>query len=543
MEKHQKDPFLSPLQGIPLSGQKDPSGRILSDENSTGTASTRPVTDFSDLTSSLSTLQSDPFLEPSGIQPTRKQNDSKLPTNTSHSSEVTARPFDLEGRRRLSQSRMGRPKIAVARRAPPSETTSQAATIRSTCEEIDTICQSTGDVYSTYSCQKVSWEDSHTLECGITDTRLVGKSGELLYTIRPKDDKFVVAKTAKIAVVVGNHVCPAYKGEKIELRPTTLKDFLKHTGKYAAYAGVDSSLHNWMRQDGEVNIRFRTTFLPVEVTDSSKFEFCAEAYSYQATLDGQAKNAIVLCTTQGTSFYQDGAETQRLFLHAVDNERTVRQYWLEAERSKHRVGGPQLESRQAVKIAAKRGKATSSIIGLEEMGPRFNVLMTIQIPLQTMRRVQNAAPQFMATRCSAPFPHTDTRPPPIPDNSLLRQAIARPVEIPYDQFPPTGHGSEESEGPFLPQFKFQVMSVVEADLVRNCKYGLSNAARISRGSEVDASRNRVSNKIPKRDNSRPITVTCVMFHTVAGGVPTKRDVVAAIDDMERLYNLSLVNNH
>ena len=339
-------------------------------------------------------------------------------------------------------------------------------------------------------------------------------------------------------MVVGNHVCPAHCGEKLELRPTTLKDFLKNTGKYAAYAGVDSSLHNWMRQDGEVNIRFQTTFLPVEPTDSSKFEFCAEAYSYQAALDGQAKNAIVLCTTQGTSFYQDGAELQRLFLHAVDNERTVHQYWLEAERSKHRVGGPQLESKQEAKIAAMRGKATSAVIGLEELGQRFNVLMTIQIPLQTKPRIRTSAPQFMATRFSAPASQTDTRPVPIPDDSLLRQAIARPVETPYNQFAPAGGSAQEdSEPPFLPEFKFQVMNVVEADLVRNSKYGLANAARLSRGSEADAWRG-VSNKTPKRDNNRPITVTCIMFHTIAGGVPSKRDVVAAIDDMERLYDLS-----
>jgi len=32
-----------------------------------------------------------------------------------------------------------------------------------------------------------------------------------------------------------------------------------------------------------------------------------------------------------------------------------------------------------------------------------------------------------------------------------------------------------------------------------------------------------------------VTVTCVIYNTVAGGVPSVEDVTAAIDDMEQLY--------
>ncbi|OLQ09249.1 Vacuolar calcium ion transporter [Symbiodinium microadriaticum] len=51
---------------------------------------------------------------------------------------------------------------------------------------------------------------------------------------------------------------------------------------------------------------------------------------------------------------------------------------MQAEESRHRVGGPQEEH--------IRCKATSSVIGIKAMGQRFNVLMTIQVPLKQRAR-------------------------------------------------------------------------------------------------------------------------------------------------------------
>ena len=42
-------------------------------------------------------------------------------------------------------------------------------------------------------------------------------------------------------------------------------------------------------------------------------------------------------------------------------------------------------------------------------------------------------------------------------------------------------------------------------------------------------------KAPKRSGSEHITVTVVLYNTVAGGVPSAADVTAAVDDMEALY--------
>merc|ERR1712085_111085 len=64
--------------------------------------------------------------------------------------------------------------------------------------------------------------------------------------------------------------------------------------------------------------------------------------------------------------------------------------------------------------------------------------------------------------------------------------------------------------------------------------GTSNAARVSRGSEHDVW-DGLKVKNPERHPSEHVTITVVMYHMVAGGVPSTRDVVAAIDDLEALY--------
>lgn len=64
--------------------------------------------------------------------------------------------------------------------------------------------------------------------------------------------------------------------------------------------------------------------------------------------------------------------------------------------------------------------------------------------------------------------------------------------------------------------------------------GKAMAARVSRGSEVDVW-DGLTVKEPQRNPAEHITVTVVIYNTVAGGVPDEVDVAAAIDDMEALY--------
>merc|ERR1719198_1374420 len=65
--------------------------------------------------------------------------------------------------------------------------------------------------------------------------------------------------------------------------------------------------------------------------------------------------------------------------------------------------------------------------------------------------------------------------------------------------------------------------------------GKANAARVSRGSMVDKLDATVHVRAPRRDPAQHVTVTVVIYNTVAGGVPSMEDVKAAVDDMEQLY--------
>ena len=66
------------------------------------------------------------------------------------------------------------------------------------------------------------------------------------------------------------------------------------------------------------------------------------------------------------------------------------------------------------------------------------------------------------------------------------------------------------------------------------KRGVANAARVSRGSEFDVWPG-LTVREPTRHRSEHVTITVVLYNTVAGGVPTEDDVQAAVDDLEQLY--------
>merc|ERR1719409_1872484 len=70
--------------------------------------------------------------------------------------------------------------------------------------------------------------------------------------------------------------------------------------------------------------------------------------------DSDPRNLVILCTTQGIALQQDGQGTKKLFHHAVDKDDNVHRYWLEAERSNHKVGGAQIETKEEKQDAIKR---------------------------------------------------------------------------------------------------------------------------------------------------------------------------------------------
>jgi len=258
---------------------------------------------------------------------------------------------------------------------------------------------------SEYRCQTVSWDDVERgtvggtlsiLGANITDTRLHSKDGKLLYTVRTQNwnEKLGAVSADDISLMAGG------VRERSPPTPVTLADFLKNIGKHGEYACMEKATDlSKADLDAKVSIRFQTTFLPVPDEALSAVEFAPEMYNYQTRSDADPKNLLLLCTTQGSAIQQDGAGAKKLFHHAVDPEvrgGEVCRYWFEAERTKHKVGGAQVESAEEKAEALARGKAVSAVIGTRAFGTRFNVLMTIQVPLE-----QSTPPSAMIDDCFA----------------------------------------------------------------------------------------------------------------------------------------------
>ncbi|CAB9501776.1 snf7-domain-containing protein [Seminavis robusta] len=257
------------------------------------------------------------------------------------------------------------------------------ATVQETLEQINSSLHSAGGHYRGYSCKTVSWDDvqrgttGNSLSCwgsNITDTRLWAKDGRLMFTVRSDNWNERLGKVSadEVAVVAGSDET---------LRPLTLKEVLRDLATFGFSPDLPEKGLYDKALDQKISIRFQTTFLPVDDHPTASIEFAPEAYNYNTRSDAQPRNLILLCTTQGLAIQQDGAGAKKLFHHSKLPNGRIGRYWLEAERSRHIVGGAQKETQEERIDALKRGKATASVIGVRGMKTRFNALMTIQVPL------------------------------------------------------------------------------------------------------------------------------------------------------------------
>ncbi|KAL3911515.1 MAG: hypothetical protein SGPRY_008664 [Prymnesium sp.] len=350
---------------------------------------------------------------------------------------------------------------------------------------------------SDFSCAPVSWDDVQrgtvggSLSCygaNITDTRLYEKNGTQLFTVRSHNwnEQLGCVSASQLALVASDG--------SGSLSPLTLETFLQQIGAphLGGYAGLDSSTDLHIPDlDDKVSIRFQTTFLPVADAAHGAVEFAPEMYNYQTRDDSDPQNLLLLCTTQGVAVQQDGKGAKKVFHHALDPEGSICRYWFEAERSKHRVGGAQKETKDEATAAAARGKATAAVIGTRAMGTRFNVLMTIQVPLQQKaRQPSRSSTLFMSSACS--------------------EQMCSGSESEYDE----ESGDEMLDGCLFDYEEDDFACVTRYDggplgwVGRQVAQAASKAARY-------------------RDR--------YMYNTVAGGVPEVADVRAAIADMEQLY--------
>ena len=339
------------------------------------------------------------------------------------------------------------------------------------------------------------------------------RNGTNLFTVRSDNwnEKLGVISADEVAVVAGTGQGP--------VQPVTLRNVLTGLGHFGSYAGLapgtnlfDSSL------DAKCSIRFQTTFIPVSESSfgPSKLEFATEAYNYNTMDDSDPRNLVLLCTSQGMAVQQDGRGAKKLFHHAVDDMGEIHRYWLEAEESNHKVGGEQRETDAERAEAQARGKATSSVIGIRAMGQRFNVLMTIQVPLQQ----SPAIPRFGAGMAGA-FPMAGALPVPSAACSSFSAS-------PYGFF--GAPMTLKAMGATLKQKKCNpsaactsggdslasALSIAEhmpRGVARRARQGQSSAARVSRGTEYDTWPG-LSVKAPKRNSTEHVTVTVVLYHAV-----------------------------
>jgi len=400
------------------------------------------------------------------------------------------------------------------------------ASVDQTMKAVNEACHARGGKYAGYSCKTVSWDDVQRgtvgggLSCwgaNITDTYLTAKDGRQLFTVRSDNwnEKLGHVTASQLALVQGNQE----PGDKNNLSPITLRSFLKNSKKFGGYAGLETADLSDDALDQKCSIRFQTTFLPVENVDKATIQFSSEAYNYNTRSDDDPRNLVLLCTTQGIALQQDGKGQKKVFHHSVDDNGKIHRYWLEAERSKHKVGGAQVETKEEKEDAIKRGKATSSVIGVKAMGTRFNVLMTIQIPLEQQKKPE---PRY---------------------TGLFTQSFGNAIPLGSgfsfggggddDLMAMSGFGCAPKSASFgAPKFKRCSASRGSAP---RPKVGTANAARVSRGTEVDVWKG-LGLSTPKRNAHEHVTITVVIYFTIAGGVPSEADVVAAIDDMETLYD-------
>jgi len=418
------------------------------------------------------------------------------------------------------------------------------ASVEQTIKAINDACRAKGGVYQEYSCKSVSWDDvargtvGGSLSCwgaNITDTRLWAKDGRQLFTVRSDNwnEKLGAVSVSDVAVVTGNHV-PG--GD--DLRPVTLRDVLANMATYGSYAGLPAGSDlSHVDLDKKVSIRFQTTFLPVGEEELASMEFCSEAYNYNTMSDEDPRNLILLCTTQGLSVQQDGCGAQKLFHHAVDGASKIHRYWLEAERSQHKVGGPQVETEEERTAAAARGKATSSVIGVRAMGTRFNVLMNIQVPLEQAPRPKRSMAKYGGLFSGFSLGAKKSK----------GMALDLDMDECEDEVVACSASMEDysdEDDDLSPVFSLGATSRCRS-MRRSSpapKVGSACAARVSRGSEFDTWKGLTA-KTPKRNPSEHVTCTVVIYNAVSGGVPSEADVIAAIDDLEQLYAACSTKGH
>lgn len=254
---------------------------------------------------------------------------------------------------------------------------------------INEICQKYN---KDYSCYYVSWNDNvrHEQSCygsNITDSTIKGKGDKSFLCIRSNNfnERIGKVRAKDVNLIIQDS---AYTRESGYFKNISLSEYLENFYKYSSYIFPNTcpiSLYNEQKDEIDVSIRFQAVFIPL--IDGKRTIYTA-SYNYQTISDNDPKNIILLSTSQGTFVNHDKKGVQSLFLHNKDKFQEWSNYYMEVEETKFDVCKEQVETLDERKLAIESGKSTSQLIGLRSMGEGFNRLMTIQIPLEQIKKIE-----------------------------------------------------------------------------------------------------------------------------------------------------------
>ena len=374
-----------------------------------------------------------------------------------------------------------------------------------------------GGHYAEYSTKTVSYDDVSRYEIkdlggkkqvsaygsNITDSYLKKKDGTPVYVTRPNNvfERIGKVKAGEIAIL--------HDVDGVE-ELVLLSDYLKNMGKEGAYRGMDPDTNLYAEKtDQNISVRFQTCFMPLD----GSVEFYAQAFSYGST-DKVPQNLMIVASSQGTSVQYPGGSTTNMYTHVLHDDGFHHAHNFVADATSHKVGGEQIETHAEIEENGKKGKASATRIGLRCLGKRFNVVLTLQIPLKIKQEETCMCMDYQASYSY------------FPNSSFLKEfdeGDADPVNykslcgVPQEM-------SEESGAVFRGM----------PPCLESLPVGVSSAARVSIGSEV-ARLGDLAQKKPVRNEEEHITLTVIIYNAVQGGVPSEDDVKAAIDDMENLF--------
>ena len=432
-----------------------------------------------------------------------------------------------------------------------------------------------------YSCKTVSWDDVSRFSSSsglssvgnnITDSYLVSKNGNKLYTIRPDNwnERVGIIDSNDFRMITSSK--KVVNGKLINSESVLLTDFLKKN------LSKEINCENLFNEnlDKQISVRFQTTFLPIQpVTVEDDFniiseefiEFCPETFNYNTKSDDDPKNVLVLCTSEGSFVSLDKKGPKKLFRYTNNKNE-----WFRIEPTKFSVGTSQTESETEQIEQINSGKSIADYFGLESMKNCMNCIATIQIPLKTKQETKTEITNYFMNGPFQPFPQPKPYPNPYQPGLFPNPDISFPV------FPPkiTPLPNPIPFKPNYPMYDYEkknslftisnnpdmfeknrvnitkkpcdsrslvessIGSSVGSPFVTSLETSLGTSiGRISKGSE-EGERMTMTTKRLERDSSQHITITFIFYYITDENGPGEKDILTAIEELEnhvRLHDL------